>query len=110
MHTSEYTIEGYEDPVRVFRNGDWSGDVIIAFQEKPFGPEDKQKYTLQEVTIPAALLVAVALPATRDMMSRALVSFAERLPRTLGLMAAIEAEEAEDAKEKAEKTKRKGKK
>lgn len=100
MHTSEYSIKGYEDPVRVFHNGDWSGEVIISWKELPLNEMDKRKYELQEVTIPAALLVAIALPATKDMMSEALVHFAERLPETLGLMAAIKADEAKDRKKK----------
>lgn len=103
MHKSEYSIKGYEDPVRVWRHGDWSGDVTIEFKELPLDSTDKRVYPLQEVTIPAALLVAVALPATKDMMSRALKHFAERLPDTLGLMKAIEDDEAERKPKKRKK-------
>lgn len=100
MHTSEYSIKGYEDPVRVFHNGDWSGEVIIAYKELPCGTWDTKKYTLQEVTLPASLLVALAIPATQTMVSEALVSFAERLPETLGLMAAIKESMKSDKKPK----------
>lgn len=100
MHTSEYNIKGYQEPVRVFHNGDWSGDVIIAFKEEVFGTWDKQDKPLQEVTIPAGLLAALALPVTHDMVSEALVSFAERLPETLRLMAVIKESEKSDGKPK----------
>lgn len=93
MHTSKFQIAGYEGDVVVFHNGDWSGEAIIEFQEAKLGIHDKQKYPKQEVTIPAKLLAALALPATQEMVSNALVIFAERLPETLGLLAAIKKDE-----------------
>jgi hypothetical protein len=104
MHTSKYHLEGYDGPVLVHHNGDWSGDVHIVFKEKVFGTWDNQKKEEQEAIIPGALLVALALPVTQDQVSRALENFAERLPETLGLMKVIEKDEA------SRKPKRKGKK
>lgn len=94
MHSTSYNIEGYDGPVVVHHNGDWSGEVHIIFKEKVFGTWDKQKKEEQEAIIPGALLVALALPVTHDRLSRALEIFAERLPQTLGLMKAIEKDEA----------------
>lgn len=90
MHTSTYDLEGYDGPVRVHHNGDWSGDVIVTWKDKVFGSWDTQKKEMQEAKIPGALFVALALPVTQDMVGRALESFAERLPETLGLMKAVQ--------------------
>jgi hypothetical protein len=106
MHTSTYKIKGYQDVVRVHHNGDWSGEAIVSFKEEVFGAWDKQDKPLQEVTIPARLLAALALPVTKNMVSEALQRFAEVLPETLGLMKAVKAVKAQ---RKSKKPKRKGK-
>lgn len=100
MHTSAFKLDGYDGDVRVHHNGDWSGDVIITFKEKVFGSWDEQNKPLQEAKIPGALLVALALPVTQDMISEALMSFAERLPETLGIMQAAKKSEKSDRKPK----------
>lgn len=103
MHTSAFKIRGYEGDVLIFHNGDWSGEAIIRFQEEVFGKWDKQKKPVQEVEIPAKLLAALAIPATRAMVSDLLVSFAERLPETLGIYEASEAAAAEAQKGRKKK-------
>jgi len=98
MHTSTYKIKGYQDVVRVHHNGDWSGEAIISFKEEVYGTWDKQDKPLQEVMIPARLLAALAFPVTQEMVSDALIIFAERLPETLGVMAAVKKDEEERGK------------
>lgn len=97
MHRSAFKIRGYEGEVVVHHNGDWSGEAIICFQEEALGTDNPEP---QEVTIPAKLLAALAIPATRTMVSDLLVSFAERLPETLGIYEASEAAMAEHRKGK----------
>lgn len=87
MHRSAFKIQGYKGDVVVHHNGDWSGEAIICFQEEALGT-DRPK--AREVEIPAKLLVALGIPATRAMVTSLLESFAERLPETLGIYEASE--------------------
>jgi hypothetical protein len=91
MHSSEFEIAGYENPVIVHHNGDWSGEAIVVFQEAKTHLHDKKVYPKQEVTIPARLLIGLALPVAQEAVQDALVGFAEDLPHILRVRKAMKA-------------------
>lgn len=70
MHTSEYKVEGFED-VRVFHNGAWDGDAIVAWTE----PGKSQA----RVTLPAALLLALGKPVAVGIIRDRVISTLEQI-------------------------------
>jgi hypothetical protein len=70
MHTSQYKVDGYED-VRIFHNGGWDGDAIVAWTE-PGKPQEM-------VTLPAALLLALGRPVAVDIIRDRVISALEQV-------------------------------
>ncbi len=65
-HASSFKIPGYQGDVVVIHNGDWSGDATVVFREAVYGAWDKQEKPEQRITIPAKLLIALALPIAKE--------------------------------------------
>ncbi len=70
MHTKEIKVPGYAD-VRVYHNGDWSGDAIVCWTL----PGGKQ----QRVEIPADVLMALARRSAVASIAGDIMSFLEKL-------------------------------
>lgn len=84
MHTSIFKIPGYQG-ILVFHNGDWSGDVIIRFQEEVFGTWDKQNKPVKEVEIPGRLLVALSLDVAKKAVADEVTRLMDDLPNVMRL-------------------------
>jgi len=72
MQSKEYTVPGFDLPVIVHHNDDWSGLVVIEWF-------DSREETYRHTEIPAAVILAISFRETRAMILSELETALEAL-------------------------------